>query len=67
MKAHEGKLTEAETILNEAVQAKADADLNNNNLLDDGTNSCISKMLLVLTALTSHQKGLSSSFVDFCK
>ena len=67
MKAHEGKLTEAETILNEAVQAKADADLDNNNLLDDGTNSCISKMLLVLTALISHQKGLSSSFVDFCK
>jgi hypothetical protein len=67
MKAHEGKLTEAETILNEAVQAKADADLANNNLIDDVTNSCISKTLLVLSALISHQKGLSSSFVDFCK
>jgi len=45
MKAHEGKLQEAKGILEEAIKAKADADLDNNNLLDDGTNSCISKML----------------------
>jgi hypothetical protein len=64
MKAHEGKLKEAKTILEEAVKAKADADLDNNNLLDDGTNSCISKMLLVLTALVAHSEGLSSSIID---
>jgi hypothetical protein len=64
MKAHEGKLKEAKTILEEAVKTKADADLDNNNLLDDGTNSCISKMLLVLTALVAHSEGLSSSIID---
>ncbi len=64
MKAHEGKLKEAKTILEEVVKAKADADLDNNNLLDDGTNSCISKMLLVLTALVAHSEELSSSIID---
>jgi hypothetical protein len=64
MKAHEGKLQEAKGILEEAIKAKADADLDNNNLLDDGTNSCISKMLLVLTALVAHSEGLTSSLID---
>jgi hypothetical protein len=64
VKQHEGKLKEAKTILEEAVKAKADADLDNNNILDDGTNSCISKMLLVLTALVAHSEGLTSSIID---
>ena len=55
---------EAKTILEEAVKAKADADLDNNNILDDRTNSCISKMLLVLTALVAHSEGLTSSIID---
>ncbi len=64
MKAHEGKLKEAKDILDSAIKEKADADLDNNNLLDDGTNSCISKMLLVLTALIAHSEGLTSSIID---
>jgi len=64
VKKHEGKLKEAKTVLEEAVKAKADADLDNNNILDDGTNSCISKMLIVLTALVAHSEGLTSSIID---
>ncbi len=64
VKQHEGKLQEAKVLLDGAVKAKAEADKDNDNILDDGTNTCISQMLLVLGALIAHSEGIASSLVD---
>jgi hypothetical protein len=64
VKQHEGKLQEAKVLLDGAVKAKAEADKDNDNILDDGTNTCISQMLLVLGALIAHSEGIASSLID---
>jgi len=64
VKQHEGKLQEAKVLLDGAVKAKAEADKDNDNILDDNTNNCISQMLLVLGALIAHSEGIASSLVD---
>jgi hypothetical protein len=60
MRAHEGKLKEAKSVLDDITSS-------NGELLastDGGIGKCVSQMLTVMGLLLSHQEGLASAVID---